>query len=762
MMCPADASRCPEILGQEELMGAQRMSRIVLAVSVALVLSISSMRVEGQTATGTTVKSTTGDARPKIGLVLSGGGARGWAHIGVLRWFEEHHVPVDYVAGSSMGGPVGAMYAMGLSPAEIQRVGNSLDWDKLLTGPPSFDELSFRRREDQRAYPSELELGLRNGINLPSGVNSGHNIALVFDELTLPYATLRNFDDLPIPFRCVATDMIEAREVVLKSGSLSKALRTTMSIPGVFTPVETDNHVLADGGLLNMIPTDIVKDMGADIIIAINVGPPLGTREDIETLPGMLNQIVAVGMIQSDRRNLQLADLVITPPLDKYKIFDFTEVDAISALGYEAADQYAAALQKYALSDADWEGHLAARKAKQLVAIPVPVEMEVKGTKEPNARAIAKDLENNIGNPINPSVLGSQLSEIRGEGRYESLDYTLTRANEQDRLEISVRDKAYGPTLLIPIIQYRSSNLSSVDFSLGGRVTVFDVAKYGSELRVDLVLGTDNLIAGEYYWPLGDKGFFVAPRGFFAANSLDLYTDGERIAEYRERRGGVGIDLGYTLNRRAQLRVGYEVGGEHARVAIGEPILPEVSGLTSKSTVQIVYDGHDSAMVPTRGVGVAAGGRWVFDAPGGDQGFPQADFGASGLKRLNDKASVFTYGHAGTTFSKVAAPLEQFTLGGPFRLGAFGPQEFRGDHYFLASAGYLQRIAYLPPVLGHKLYGAGWYELGSAFIDKDSIKCRSSVSAAMIMETRLGPLTIGGALGSGSQGKFIIAMGKVF
>jgi NTE family protein len=162
-----------------------------------------------------------------------------------------------------------------------------------------------------------------------------------------------------------------------------------------------------------MIPADR-KDMGADIIIAINVGPPLGPREDIEALPGMLNQIVAVGMIQSDRRNLQLADLVITPPLDKYKIIDFTEVDAISALGYEAADQYAAALQKYALSDADWEGHLAARKAKQLVAIPVAVEMEVKGTKQPNAKAIAKDLENNIGNAVNPSVLGSQLSEIRG------------------------------------------------------------------------------------------------------------------------------------------------------------------------------------------------------------------------------------------------------------------------------------------------------------------------------------------------------------
>ena len=195
-------------------------------------------------------------------------------------------------------------------------------------------------------------------------------------------------------------------------------------------------------------------------------------------------------------------------------------MDAISKLGYEAADQNAAALQKYALSDSNWEAHLAARKAKQLVKIPVPVAMEVKGTKELNAKGIAQDLENQIDNPINPAVLGSQLSEIRGEGRYESLDYTLGRANEQDRLEINVRDKPYGPTLLMPIVQYRSSDLSNVKFSLGGRLTAFDVGRYGSELRVDVILGSDNFIAGEYYLPLGDKGFFVAPRAFFAANSL--------------------------------------------------------------------------------------------------------------------------------------------------------------------------------------------------------------------------------------------------
>ncbi|HKE56563.1 MAG TPA: patatin-like phospholipase family protein, partial [Pyrinomonadaceae bacterium] len=425
----------------------------------------------GQTAA---LKNSATIARPKIGLVLSGGGARGWAHVGVLRWFEEHHIPVDYVAGTSMGGLVGAMYAMGSSPNEIREIGSELDWDKALSGPPSFAELSYRRKEDQRMYPSDIELGAgRDGIRLPSGVNPGHNIGLIFDRLTLPYATLRDFDELPIPFRCVATDMLDAREVVFKSGPLAKALRATMSIPGVFTPVEIDDKILADGGLLNNIPTDVAKEMGADVIIAVNVGTPLGTREDIQSLGGMLSQIIGVATIESDRRHLQLANLVITPDLGKYTLLDFKAVNAISDLGYEAAKQNGQALEQYALNDADWQSYLAAREAKRRSTIPTPTALNVGGTNEQNARSISQTLSPNLGQPIDPARLGTQLSEIRGGGRYSSLNYTVEKNLEQNRLLIHVRDKGYGPVLVLPIVQLRSSNISDVKFSLGGRFTMF-------------------------------------------------------------------------------------------------------------------------------------------------------------------------------------------------------------------------------------------------------------------------------------------------
>src|SRR5262245_5562749 len=216
-----------------------------------------------------------GQERARIGLVLSGGGMRGLAHIGVLDWLEKNRIPVDYVAGTSMGGVIGGFYATGMTPLEIRRLITDLDWNKLLTGPPTYDELTIRRKEDKRTYPALLEFGFRGGLRMPRAVNSGHYIGLTIDRITLPYGTIHSFNELPIPFMCVATDMLAAQAVVLKDGSLGQALRATMAMPGVFAPVEIGQRVLADGGLVNNVPSDVIRQMGADVIIAVNVTTPL-------------------------------------------------------------------------------------------------------------------------------------------------------------------------------------------------------------------------------------------------------------------------------------------------------------------------------------------------------------------------------------------------------------------------------------------------------------------------------------------------------
>src|SRR5260370_697315 len=232
--------------------------------------------------------------RPKIGVALEGGGAMGLAHIGVLKWFEEHHIPVDYVAGTSMGGLVGGFYATGMSPDELKTLIDGMDWRKILGDRTPYEDLAFRRKEDQRAYPNSLIFGLRGGLNLPPGLNAGHQIGLLIDRVTLPYDEVSSFDALPVPFRCVATDLVSQKPYVFKDGSLAVALRATMSIPGAFSPVNDGKAVFVDGGLVDNLPTDVVRQMGAEIVIAGHLEPAPVEAKDIQSDFSVLNHSVRV------------------------------------------------------------------------------------------------------------------------------------------------------------------------------------------------------------------------------------------------------------------------------------------------------------------------------------------------------------------------------------------------------------------------------------------------------------------------------------
>ena len=220
---------------------------------------------------GLTQNAQTGGQRPKIGLVLQGGGALGLAHVGVITWMEEHHIPIDYVAGTSMGGLVGGVYATGHNAAEMRQIVQGIPWDEVLSPRTPFQDLSFRRKEDARDYPNSLEFGIRKGIQFPAGFNSGQQVTLILDKIAAPYSEIKSFNDLPTPFACVASDLVSGRQKVFRSGSLALALRSTMSLPGIFTPVRTKDAIYADGGLLNNIPVDVAKEMGADLTLAIHL-----------------------------------------------------------------------------------------------------------------------------------------------------------------------------------------------------------------------------------------------------------------------------------------------------------------------------------------------------------------------------------------------------------------------------------------------------------------------------------------------------------
>src|SRR5215472_15735725 len=343
--------------------------------------------------------------RPKIGVALEGGGAMGLAHIGVLKWFEEHHVPVDYVAGTSMGGLVGGFYATGMTPQEMQKLIQGLDWRIILSDRTPYEDLSYRRKEDQRAYPNSLIFGLKNGLSAPEGLIAGHQIGLLIDRVMLPYYGISSFDDMPVPFRCVATDLVSGQSHVFQDGPLPVALRSTMSIPGAFSPVREGKAVYVDGGLLNNLPTDVVKQMGAEIVIAVHLQSAPVEAKDIRSVFGVLNHSVRAMLKENELRGLEMADSIVSVPLGEFTTVDYAKSGPIMQRGYDAANAKAPMLQAFALSDADWDAYKQARKARERTELPMPQFVKIEGASGKGEAYAARHFRSFLNKPLDTEKL---------------------------------------------------------------------------------------------------------------------------------------------------------------------------------------------------------------------------------------------------------------------------------------------------------------------------------------------------------------------
>ncbi len=710
--------------------------------------------------------------RPTVGLVLSGGGARGFAHIGVLKVLEENRIPVDYVGGASMGGLIGALYAMGKTPAEIETIVTELNWQRLLQVSNPFEDLSFRRKEDRRNIPAPVTLkGKVNDLKLPNALNSGHEIGLLIDRLTLQYATLKDFNEMPIPFRAVGTDMVKGESVTLKSGSLSRSLRATMSVPGVFAPVEVDGKILSDGGLVNNIPTDVVKAMGADIVLVVNIETQLGGREALESLPGILAQTINIATVDNSRRSLRQADLIISPDLGKLGSSDFGKVNELIQLGYNGALERTALLKPLSLDEAEWARHLAARRARQQPdRTPVPTLVAVEGMDVDSANLITEKLgDKYAGKPLDDAKqkeLAKDLSELTGTGRFDALDYQLR--SKEGKTELLIGSPRIGgetakPTRLELGLDVNSVEADNVNFNFLARLTLFDIGKHGAEWRNDLRLGSNGYFGTEYFRPIGQSKLFVAPRASYERRRLNLFNDdGDRIVEYVGQAALIGADIGYSFSSKSELRAGYTLGYQSVSRRIGDPLLPDVQGFTSTAGIRWNYDSLDKSQVPTRGMIARSSLNYYLHAPGADGGFAQAESRLTAFRPWKERNVLIGFGGGGTSFSSTSAPLQQFTLGGPFRLGGYGFEQFRGSNYLHAGGGILHNPEIIPTFLGGKTYVGAWYEAGSMFERLGDANYRQSISGGAIFETPVGPVFIGGSVNENGRGRFYFSFGRVF
>src|SRR5258708_3282617 len=378
------------------MMQGQRASMNIRAAQSLLLFCILAARSYGQSQEPQKHDAT---RHPKLGLVLEGGGALGLAHIGVITWMEEHRIPVSYVAGTSMGGLVGGMYATGLSPAEVRQLINGIDWEQVLSGVAPCRALSFRRKQDAHDFPGQLEFGLRDGLQFPSGFNTGQEVNLVLDRVALPYSEIASFNDLPIPFACVSTDLVSGKPHVFRDGSLAFAMRSTMSLPGIFTPVRSGKHLYADGFLLDNLPIDVGKEMGSEVTLGVHLETaPMDPNTNLSSF-GVLGQSISVMSAVNVTRSMEQADILVTVPLQKYTTLDYNKADAIIKVGYDAAAAKATALSAFSVSEAEREDYLARRNARRRTA-PTPKFAEVVGATPTMAKGMKKQMPALWGGPL--------------------------------------------------------------------------------------------------------------------------------------------------------------------------------------------------------------------------------------------------------------------------------------------------------------------------------------------------------------------------
>jgi NTE family protein len=702
-------------------------------------------------------------SRPKIGVALEGGGAMGLAHVGVLKWFEEHHIPVDYVAGTSMGGLVGGFYATGMNPDEMQTLIEGLDWRKILGDRTPYEDLSYRRKEDQRAYPNSLIFGLRHGLSAPAGLIAGHQIGLLIDRVTLPYYGVSSFDEMPVPFRCVATDLVSGKPYVFKDGPLAVALRSTMSIPGAFSPVHDGKAVFVDGGLLDNLPTDVVRQMGAEIVIAVHLEPAPVEAKDIRSVFSVLDQSVRVVVAENELRSLSQADAIVPVPLSEYTTTDYEQSEPIMQRGYEAAKQRARLLEAFALGDADWEAHLETRKARKRTEVPVPQFIKIEGASKNGEATAARYLKSFQGKPLDRSKLDAVLTRMTGVGRYDSAGYTLTQQNGQTGLLVQVVEKNDAPPMFQPAFEVDGSQSGNVDFTMGTRFTFMDVAGYRSEWRTDLLIGNTYGAQMELYRPFtAQSRWFFAPHADASDTTFQIYAKNDPLADYRIYRTNVGGDLGYGFGRFSELRFGYEVGSLNTKLRLGTPQIPAVIGGVGRARLHYLLDATDDPVIPRRGVSVESNFRWTDHSPGARDSFPSMDLKLGYFQPVARFASIYVQGEGGTTFGSTSTGIPQFFLGGPVRLSAYGQNEFQGNQYYLFRGGYLHDLLTLPPFVGKKVYAVGAYEFGKMYGVTARSDLPNDVAAGFLAETAVGPFFIGGSVGDSGHRKWFFQLGRVF
>lgn len=702
--------------------------------------------------------------RPRIGLALEGGSALGLAHVGVLEWLEENRIPVDAVAGTSMGGLVGGLYASGKTPAELREVVKKANWGELLGGESRFEDLAYRRKEDKIAFPNRVEFGLRrNGVVLPAALNEGHQIGLLLSRELRGYPALRSFDELPTPFRCVAADLVSGKTVVFDKGNLALALRSTMSLPALFAPVKNGAEVYVDGGTLDNLPVDIARQMGVDVVIAVHLSKGPVDPKKLGDFASVMGRSISVMIGAAEMRTIEKADVVLVADLEGVDSMAFSKGDEIAEKGRAAAAAKANLLKRFALSEADYAAHLRRRAERTRQPAREYAFVTVSGAGDENDKAIEKELRLALAEGGQLEELEATFARMVGLGRVASMQYERVERNGQSGLDVKVNLRGVAPVVVNPAVEINGADTSNSRFSIGSRITWLDFWKFRSEWRTDVWFGARMGASTELYKPFRPGGrIFFAPRAYVDSSLFDIYLDTNSIAEYRLRQQGVGGDIGWTINRFSEVRAGYSWNWIRARQRVGLPIFQSVNANREAARVRYNYEGQDDNIVPRQGLRLNLRAEHYPRGTAFISNYGMTEVRSSYLHRTSAQTSLLTGFSGGTTLGPIRSPLLAFDIGGPQRLGAYGVNELLAKQYAIATVGGLYEFKSDGNFFGSKIFLAGFAQGGRfAGIDND-VKWPASVSGAVVVKTFVGPLFVGGSVGDRGRNRWYFGVGRFF
>lgn len=700
--------------------------------------------------------------RPRVGLVLSGGGARGFAHVGVLKALEAARVPVDVIVGTSMGAIVGGLYASGMTADELEREILAVNWGDLFERREPRQLLSQRRKEEDFELSPVLMLGFRDGqFVLPTGAVSSRSLEMLLRRYTLSTRHLASFDGLPTPFRAVATDMETGKAVVMDHGDLAAALRASMSVPGVFSPLAVDGRILGDGGLVNNLPVDVARRMGADVVIAVNIGTPLAGRETLGSVVGITTQMVNIlteQNVQASIATLTSRDLLLTPALAQLTSGDFGKAPELVAMGHDYAKTLQDALARFSVDAPRYQRWVASREAQAQAntgRIGAVASVKFEGVNEAHAARLATALEVAEGQRLDVPTLERDLQKLAASGDYERVDYTLTRREDgAEDLTLQLRENAWGPNYLRVGLDLRTDFQGQGAFNLRISHNRHWLNDSGAEWRNRVQLGETLGLYSELYQPLtlhSDR--FVAAYVDANLRRVDLYTpDGDMAAVVQRQGIQVGVDVGWPMGligNVGDMRVGLVAARRKVKPELIAGLMPgEAQGSLVWSEVgvraAVIADQLDFANFPSRGYrakGEVVVGRRSFRDDENSGSFTRLEGTATGVKSWG--VHTFNVGARFAYASQIpVGAIDEYALGGFQQLSGYRAGQVAGNYLVFGRLTYYRRLPWSVGV-ARALFVGGSLEAGNAWTRRSDISVKDMRSGASLFvgaDTGIGPL----------------------